>query len=60
MRQGAIPRREDDHLGRNDAHVILVRKIWRRELAALRDGKPLTGWRVPAGLADMSLVVAGA
>ncbi|HLQ34020.1 MAG TPA: Rieske 2Fe-2S domain-containing protein [Chloroflexota bacterium] len=58
--QGAIPNREADHLGRGDAHVILVRNIWRRELAALREGMPLKEWRTPAGLADMSLVVAGA
>lgn len=54
--QGAIPDRDGDHLGRNDGHVILLRKIWRRELAALRDGLPLKEWLAPARLADMSLV----
>ena len=56
--QGAIPNREDERLGRNDAHLILFRRLWRRELAALRDGLPLKHWTTPAGLADMSIAPA--
>jgi 5,5'-dehydrodivanillate O-demethylase len=39
-----------EHLGRNDAGIILVRKLWRRELQALAEGRPLTTWATPSGL----------
>ena len=42
--QGAIPDRNAKRLGRSDAAVILVRQIWRRELRALAQGKPLKNW----------------
>jgi hypothetical protein len=46
--QGAIADRAHEHLGRQDARSILKRKLWRRELQALADGRPLTQWRTPA------------
>jgi len=32
------------HLGRNDAVVILFRKIWERELRALAESRPTKQW----------------
>lgn len=40
--QGAIADRSVEHLGTSDAAVILLRKIWRRELQLLAEGKPIT------------------
>jgi 5,5'-dehydrodivanillate O-demethylase oxygenase subunit len=42
--QGAIPDRSQDHLGRSDVGVILLRKIWRRELEALAKGQAIKRW----------------
>jgi 5,5'-dehydrodivanillate O-demethylase oxygenase subunit len=42
--QGKIPDRKNEHLGRSDAGVILLRKIWQRELLALAEGKPKKEW----------------
>ena len=33
------------HLGRNDAVVILFRKIWERELRALSESRPIKQWK---------------
>jgi 5,5'-dehydrodivanillate O-demethylase len=43
--QGAIADHNQFHLGRNDAVVILFRKIWERELRALAEGKPMKSWK---------------
>ena len=48
--QGVIADRANDRLGRSDAGVILVRKMWERELRALDEGRPLKRWRRPEGL----------
>jgi 5,5'-dehydrodivanillate O-demethylase len=61
--QGAIADREREHLGRSDAGVILFRKIWERELRALKEGRPLKKWapfQGPVGLlqSDSSASVA--
>lgn len=48
--QGRIADRTDEHLGRIDQGVITVRKLWRRELEALRDGRPLKQWTSPPGV----------
>ena len=52
--QGTREERPDEHLGRMDVGVFLLRKIWQRELKALAEGKPLKQWKTPEGLADMS------
>ena len=49
--QGAIVNRANERLGRSDVGVILLRRIWERELSALAAGEPLTQWSVPRGLA---------
>ncbi|HSE84906.1 MAG TPA: Rieske 2Fe-2S domain-containing protein [Candidatus Binatia bacterium] len=46
--QGAIPDRTAERLGRSDAAIILMRKIWLRELRALAEGRPVKTWSLPA------------
>lgn len=53
--QAPISERNDEHLGKVDVGVILLRKLWRRELQALTDGTPLKTWVTPAGLSEMSV-----
>lgn len=48
--QGAIPDRENEYLGRSDMGVVLLRRIWQRELAALAAGGPLKRWARPRNL----------
>jgi len=45
--QGAIPDRDAERLGRSDVAIILMRKIWLRELRALAEGQPLKTWSLP-------------
>jgi len=42
--QGAIAMRGNEHLGRSDRGVFLLRKIWERELRKLAEGKPVKQW----------------
>ena len=42
--QGPLELRKKEWLGRSDRALILIRKIWERELQALEDGKPLKQW----------------
>jgi 5,5'-dehydrodivanillate O-demethylase len=52
--QGRMASREhDQHLGRTDAGVILVRQIWMRELRAFAAGQPLKEWKRPDSLWSM-------
>ncbi len=50
--QGPIADRSKEHLGRSDAGVILFRKIWRRELRALKQGRRLKKWSLPQDMGD--------
>jgi 5,5'-dehydrodivanillate O-demethylase len=43
--QGAIADRGNEHLGRSDRGVFLLRKIWERELRNLAEGRPLKPWK---------------
>jgi 5,5'-dehydrodivanillate O-demethylase len=45
--QGPIADREHERLGRSDAALIVLRKIWERELRALAEGRPLKQWTRP-------------
>ena len=47
---GVIADRTNERLGRSDVAVILLRKLWARELEALARGKPLKAWSRPAQL----------
>jgi 5,5'-dehydrodivanillate O-demethylase len=42
--QGAIANRSREHLGRGDLGIVLLRKLWERELRALFEGRPLKQW----------------
>jgi 5,5'-dehydrodivanillate O-demethylase len=42
--QGAIAVRGNEHLGRSDRGVFLLRKIWQRELKNLAEGRPVKQW----------------
>jgi 5,5'-dehydrodivanillate O-demethylase len=57
--QGAIPQRENDHLGRSDVGVVLLRKLWERELRLFAEGKPTKRWVRPARLEDLRAPVRG-
>ena len=46
--QGATPDHAKDRLCINDIAIVLLRKIWEREIAALLDDRPLKQWRRPA------------
>jgi 5,5'-dehydrodivanillate O-demethylase oxygenase subunit len=48
--QPAMGLRSHDRLGKSDVQIIVLRKIWSRELRALERGAPLTTWTVPPGL----------
>jgi 5,5'-dehydrodivanillate O-demethylase len=48
--QGSMENRRLELLGRTDASVVLLRKIWRRELTAFAAGAPLKQWRLPPDL----------
>jgi 5,5'-dehydrodivanillate O-demethylase len=56
--QGAIADRSAEQLGHMDSGVILLRKIWERELRAVKEGRPFKQWITPAGLADESAMTA--
>ena len=43
--QGVIADRTSERLGRSDLLVILLRKLWARELRALAEGRPLKEWK---------------
>lgn len=45
--QGAIVDRTHERLGQSDRGVILLRKLWSRELQAIAEGKPLKSWKRP-------------
>ena len=54
MGQGAIPDYEHEHLGQSDRAIILLRKLYARELRALREKAPLKPWRKPEVLQGTS------
>ena len=48
--QGLIANRERERLGQSDKIVIMLRKLWSREMAKLDAGEPLKKWRWPGHL----------
>jgi 5,5'-dehydrodivanillate O-demethylase len=42
--QGVIANRHAEHLGRTDAGVVMLRRIFSRELHALAEGRPTKPW----------------
>jgi 5,5'-dehydrodivanillate O-demethylase oxygenase subunit len=53
--QGRITDRSQDWLGQSDVGVILLRRIFERELRALAEGKPLKDWKRPATRLDLAI-----
>ena len=45
--QGKIVDRSRERLGASDAAVVLLRKLWKRELGSLAAGRALTPFRAP-------------
>ena len=43
--QGAIADRVNEYLGRSDVGVVLLRRLWLRELKAFADGRPTKSWQ---------------
>jgi 5,5'-dehydrodivanillate O-demethylase oxygenase subunit len=50
--QGAVADRTRERLGKSDVCIILLRKLWEREIRKLAAGEKLTQWEVPEGLAS--------
>jgi 5,5'-dehydrodivanillate O-demethylase len=46
--QGVYVDREHEHLGQEDVGIVLLRKIYERELRALAEGRPLKAWALPS------------
>ena len=45
MGQGTIVDRTQERLGKSDAGIMLLRKIFWREMEAMRNGRPTKTWR---------------
>lgn len=45
--QGTVAERGRERLVDTDRKVILMRRLWLREVSALLEGRPLTEWRIP-------------
>jgi 5,5'-dehydrodivanillate O-demethylase len=45
--QGVLPDRSKNRLGSSDAAIVLLRKIYAREMAALAEGRPLSSFVTP-------------
>jgi 5,5'-dehydrodivanillate O-demethylase oxygenase subunit len=48
--QGVMPDRSLQWLGTSDVAIILLRKLWAREMSALAEGRPLTPFAFPPEL----------
>jgi 5,5'-dehydrodivanillate O-demethylase len=48
--QGAIEDRDEECLGRSDRAIVLLRKLWERDLLALAEGREPTHWAYPERL----------
>jgi 5,5'-dehydrodivanillate O-demethylase oxygenase subunit len=55
MGQGAIVDRAQERLGKSDAGIMLLRKIFWREMEALHGGRPTKQWRRSQDTADVPL-----
>jgi 5,5'-dehydrodivanillate O-demethylase oxygenase subunit len=52
--QGVFRDREREHLGSSDAYVVLLRNLFRRELRAFAEGRPLKHWELTDDLVNTS------
>jgi 5,5'-dehydrodivanillate O-demethylase len=46
--QGAIVDRSREHLGRSDEGIHFLRKLWSREMQAIKEGREPKAWKRPA------------
>lgn len=53
--QGALMAREREYLAKSDAGIAYVRRIFWRELDALKNGRPLKEWRPLAEAAELPI-----
>jgi hypothetical protein len=44
---GPIDGRTKEYFGSTDAKVVLLRRMWLREVAAMLEGRTLTEWKIP-------------
>lgn len=58
--QTRIVDRAKERPGRADVGVILLRKLWKRELLALAQGRPTKDWRRPKGMGPSAWGLMGA
>ena len=54
MGQGMIVDRNQERLGQSDAGIMLLRKIFWREMEAMREGRPTKRWRRLEHAEDMT------
>jgi hypothetical protein len=50
--QGVMADRAHEHLGSSDAYVVLLRTIFRREMKAFAEGRPLKHWELTDDLVN--------
>jgi 5,5'-dehydrodivanillate O-demethylase len=50
--QGVVRDRAREHLGSSDAYVVLLRALFRRELRAFAEGRPLKRWELTDDLVN--------
>jgi 5,5'-dehydrodivanillate O-demethylase oxygenase subunit len=55
MGQGPIVDRTQERLGKSDAGIMLLRKIFWREMETLRNGGRIKQWRRPQHTEDVPL-----
>lgn len=48
LAQGVIADRDNEFLGASDAPIVLLRKLWEREMRSLAEGRPLKQWNYEA------------
>ncbi len=51
--QGTLVDRNEEHLGKSDLAMILMRRIWQRELTEMQQGKPMKAWVTPKEPVDL-------
>ena len=56
--QGAIADRAHEYLGKSDAGIVFLRRIFLRELEAIRNGRPTKEWRPLAAPASLPIQAA--
>ena len=45
--QGPLSERGEELIAVSEERLIMLRKLWMREISAMLDGKPLTEWKMP-------------